>query len=560
MDFLNRAFAQLTDLFKSMTPGARITAGLLLVVVVVSVGFLFNEQVAGPDAYLMGGEPFSSNQLRDMQLAFSKAGLEGYQIEGARVRVPRGQQSKYMAALAEGNALPPDFGDYLHKAANTNSLLTNRTQQEASLKIAKQRDLQNILNHMSGIEQAAVQIDEQIGKTSFPHQKHIITAMVSVVPKGSQPLDEARVPDIRRLVAAAVAGLKPEAVTIVDLSPQGQSYPGTGGSDNKAGTMLNEYAELKRYHEREYQKSVTHILSYIRGVLVTTSVELDPEVLNEEKSTEYDAKSVVFESRESTLTKLVEGPSPGGRPGLAAQGGVNQPATVASSSAPRNNEDTSQTEQRKAVPTTQKHVVREGRTPKRVTVSVAVPNSYYEDIWRKQHPDSTAAPDAAALADLQASEKKKIEEMIVPLLPKRDATADPFPQVAVTTFYPSAVTPMPEISIQDGALAWLGENWSTLGMGGLALVSLVMLRSMVKAVPVAPPAPLPSPTESAAPPLSIVAADEFVESKDMVAAANNRLRRTVSSGPTLRDELADIVREDPESAVSILRSWIGNAS
>ena len=49
MDFLNKAFAQLNDLFRSMTPGGRITTGLLLVVAVVSVGYLFQSQVSGGD-------------------------------------------------------------------------------------------------------------------------------------------------------------------------------------------------------------------------------------------------------------------------------------------------------------------------------------------------------------------------------------------------------------------------------------------------------------------------------------------------------------------------------
>ena len=49
MDFLNKAFAQVADLFRSMTPGARLTAGLLLVVVVVSVGYLFTHEMSGPE-------------------------------------------------------------------------------------------------------------------------------------------------------------------------------------------------------------------------------------------------------------------------------------------------------------------------------------------------------------------------------------------------------------------------------------------------------------------------------------------------------------------------------
>ena len=47
MDFLNKAFAQFNDLFRSMSPGSRITAGLLLVVAVVSVGYLFQSEVGG---------------------------------------------------------------------------------------------------------------------------------------------------------------------------------------------------------------------------------------------------------------------------------------------------------------------------------------------------------------------------------------------------------------------------------------------------------------------------------------------------------------------------------
>ncbi len=41
MDFINKAFAQLADLSRSMTPGARITSVLLLVLVVVSLAYLF---------------------------------------------------------------------------------------------------------------------------------------------------------------------------------------------------------------------------------------------------------------------------------------------------------------------------------------------------------------------------------------------------------------------------------------------------------------------------------------------------------------------------------------
>ena len=116
MDFLNKAFAQFNDLFRSMTPGGRITAGLLLVVAVVSVGYLFQHQVSGGDDYLFGGESIPTPTLQKMEEAFGKAGLNGFTIEGGRVKVPHAQRAAYLAALADAKALPPNFGDKLEEA------------------------------------------------------------------------------------------------------------------------------------------------------------------------------------------------------------------------------------------------------------------------------------------------------------------------------------------------------------------------------------------------------------------------------------------------------------
>src|SRR5205085_6038322 len=166
MDFLNKAFAQLSDLFKSMTPGARITAGLLLAVIVVSLGFLFQRQSSGPDAYLMGGEAFPATQLPAMEAAFAKANLSGAVIDGNRVRVPRGQQAAYMGAMADAGALPPNFGTYLEKALASDSPFAMRGSREEKLKLAKQQELQNIMSKMDGIESAAVMYDTK-EKRSF---------------------------------------------------------------------------------------------------------------------------------------------------------------------------------------------------------------------------------------------------------------------------------------------------------------------------------------------------------------------------------------------------------
>ena len=54
MDLLNRAYSQLYERFRSMTPGWRLTVGLLAAVVLASLGYLLTHQVAA-DVELMPG-------------------------------------------------------------------------------------------------------------------------------------------------------------------------------------------------------------------------------------------------------------------------------------------------------------------------------------------------------------------------------------------------------------------------------------------------------------------------------------------------------------------------
>ncbi|HEX3727603.1 MAG TPA: hypothetical protein VHV08_15220 [Pirellulales bacterium] len=512
MDPINKAYGQLAAQVKSLTPGARLTAALALVAVLAGTFWLVNQQVSGATGYLMGGEMFSPGQLRDMQAAFGQAGLEAH-VEGARVRIPQGQESKYMAALAESHALPVNFGDYLNKALGGGSLLPlSRSQQEAALKIAKQQELQLILGHMSGIDKAAVQID-QARSGDFPRDTNIITAAVMVQPKGTQPLDDATARTIRQMVASSVAGLKPEAVTVVDLGSH-RSLAGTMGTEANSGGTIDDFADYKRRQEVEWQQKISHVLEYIPGVLVSATVELNGEVSHEETSFDYD-RTVPSDQR-------------------PARSGAG--------------------------PLTQKHVVRQGLAVKRVNVSVAVPQSYYEHIWRQgpiavRSAHQAQPAELSEMADLVAREKQKIEALVANLLPRGDSpTAASL--VAVSTFYPMGRERAAEPAFEARALAWLDRHTTTVFCAVGVLAAVLVLRSLVKSLPVtvvarAAEAEVEAPTVFAVLP---------AEPEERVETASTRYDRAAAVGPSLHDELAGLVRDDPDAAASILRTWIGNAS
>ena len=227
MDFLNKSLAQVSELFRSMTPGARLTAGLLLAVVVVSMGYLFRQGVSGPDAYLFGGEPLSDGQLTRVEAAIAQAGLSDYHREGNRIRVPTGQQAKYLAAVADGGALPSNFNAILEDALGKDSPWASREQTRTRLKIAKEQTLSEIVRAMYWVESASVLYDE--------HESHGLrevrgakqmSASVSVKPVVGETLTPSRAKNIQKLVAHAV-NMQANDVAVINLG-EGGGY----GSDN----------------------------------------------------------------------------------------------------------------------------------------------------------------------------------------------------------------------------------------------------------------------------------------------------------------------------------------
>ncbi len=556
MNFINKALAQISELFRSMTPGARITAGMLLVVIVVSVTYLFNHQFSGSDAYLFGGEPIAPSELPAMQAAFNAKGLTDYEIQGTMIRVPRAKQAAYMGALADAGTLPHNFGDTIKKMIDNSSPFVPRRKQEEMMKYALQDELSKIISKMSGIETAMVLYDEQ-AQTGL-NAKKLVTASVSVKPLGNQPLTATQVQMIRNLVAGAKVGLAAESISVVDLN--GRSYPG-GPPGSTTDASLDPYMTRKLNYEREFTENIQKAISFVSGAVVSVNVDLHPEIEDVTSSSKVDPKAVPIEVTENNKTSSSTASQPGGTPGIRSQGGVNQPAVVGSGiNGSRTEDEQTMNHTRSMASQVNQQVRMAGLTPKRVSVSVAVPSNYYEEVWQAQNPapagQAAKKPEPAALTQIESDVRTKITNHVLAVLPLEDVTKDGPPQVVVTPFQSLTSPEIPKPSTTDHALVWFTQNAGTLGMGVLGIVSLLMVRSIVRSVPVSVTASNSEPTTT-----NEATLEEERDNDDEEAVATApRLRRRSKSGPSLRDELVDIVREDPDAAANILRNWIGTAN
>jgi flagellar M-ring protein FliF len=187
---------------------------------------------------------------------------------------------------------------------------------------------------------------------------------------------------------------------------------------------------------------------------------------------------------------------------------------------------------------------------------VLVPKSYLAKLWHQENPgDPSAEPKEPGDAELQPIElkvKDKITKAVVRTLPPQDPTAPAASLVEVSSYEDLPPATLEPPTATASALAWVTDNWHRLALFGVGIVSLLMIRSMVRAT--APAAP------TSAPALSVVAPPE--ETREPAAAAEPPAlnRRARATGSSLREELTTMVREDPDAAANVLRTWIGDAA
>jgi flagellar M-ring protein FliF len=555
MAFLNQSLAQMRDLFASMTPAARITAALLLGVIVVSLGYLFQGYAGASEEYLFNGEILPSREADYIEAAIAKKKLTVLPRQAGRIVVPRGQRAEYLAAVAEDGALPKDFDRLLDESLNAGMWESNETRR-ARLKATKEKQLSMMLSQMNGIDEAKVLYDES---KPVGFQKPKVTATVSVMPQTNATLEPHQVKMIRKAVAGAISGLDPEDVAILDQSTGSE----LGGMAVSPAMFDDPYYQTRVNYERKLQGDIEHLLNdFIKPApRVKVSAELDPMMTADVRSVRPDGEvATISESTESESTTSTQ-TEDRGQVGITAQG----PNRTGAEQAVAKNEQTTQSENsdiQNFVPHSQETRREMGLTPKVVRASVAIPTEYLVRVWRERTPDAAAdaKPDPTTLEQIEEQTKTNIKLIVSQLLPKGVAeNAQSY--VEVTFFQSLTPPPVPAPSMASEGLLWAGNNSGSLIMAGLAVVSLLMLRSIVKAIPAsdgslafkAPALAMETVGVSSA------AAPVAGQADATVKREGARPRLRLKKGPTLKDDLAELVKEDPEGAAAILRTWIGNA-
>lgn len=547
MGFLNQTFAQIRDLFGSMTPASRITATLLVGVIVISLAFLFQGYSGGAEEPLFGGELLQPREADRVETALGQAGLEVLPRQSGRIMAPRGKKSVYLAAIGNAGALPANFHMLLGDSLET-GIFESGKMRDQRWKAARERQLSMMISEWEGIDDAKVLYDIREPRA---FGKEEITATVSLMPAIGHTLDPVRMKLIREAVAKSIAGLRAESVMVVDRTSG--SEHGGGGSEVVAASFDDPYFQTRTLVEQQTRTRIEQLLSYIKpGVRVQVIAELDETLSSESRSVRPDGEMAPIRQRKDTQESGNRKTEDKGQVGLVANGpGRTQVDQVVAKD--ENTMTSEETEIENFIPHVEEVRRQSGLTPKRVRAAIAVPSEYLIRVWRERTPDAKPEdrPDMAILQNIEDEVKTKIKTMVGQLFPKEIAE-DQLAKVEVTVFQsltPEAVAPPSAAS--EGVL-WVSQNSSSLIIAGMAVLSLLMLRSMIKSIPTTDksvdfslPDILPKETQSA----------KAKKGDEEAGRPKLRLKR----GPSLKEDLSELVKEDPDGAAAILRTWIGNA-
>ncbi|MFO0922787.1 MAG: hypothetical protein U0905_09905 [Pirellulales bacterium] len=576
MNYLNSLFNQGRELFFSLTPQARLMAGLMVAVVVVSSGFLFRGSQTTAKVRIFDGHVFSDEELHSAQIALSEAKLSDWEVQGNQILVPKATRDVYIKAIGEAKAFPLSPGSSTDQALNAGTMFDGNLKNQARLMHARQKDVGRTLQNMQGIEKAWVNYDER--REGFAREMKQ-SAVIFAKARGNVALSETIKRSMINAVKRSFAGLEPDEISLIDLGV-GTSMD---GEDDPLQQEGSKYLTAKQSYEQDLRKKAMNLLSSYSmedgDVKVEVYADLEPTLREARETIKHD-KPTAIQTQSSTKSVESSKAGSGGRPGAEPNVGLNQRASLASGESSSKTKEV--TEGQKSVTGTERTLVETpGLILKNATLAVSIPKSYlqkhYVRRWKDLNPE--AKPEdkppqitEAALTDLQNEVSRSIEGQLAALLPPApplDKGANKYERVVVDFYVDSPLPELPKASLAETGLVWLSNSWQTLALVGVAIFAILVLRSAVSAQPRTRDEEFArgfgvqiDETMVGNDLTAMMEEEEGVESESSEESGNadSPARRFTMTGEKVREELAQIVRDNPSAAVNIIRNWIGDAA
>ena len=242
---------------------------------------------------------------------------------------------------------------------------------------ALEGELSRTISSLSQVESARVHL-VMPKQEIFSRDKQEPTASVMLKLRGISELSKEQVGGIAHLVAAAVPGLRPSRVTLLDNS--GHLLAGGGGEDSDAANVAASSEEYRIAYQSRLKNTLEALLEKSLGsgkvkVTVNADIDFDRIVTNSET---YDPNGQVARSVQTGEEKEQSADKEGKENTTAANNLPNAQANQSAGGSSRIVDKTDETTNYEISKTVQNHVKETGKV-NRLSVAVMIDGNYTED-------------------------------------------------------------------------------------------------------------------------------------------------------------------------------------
>lgn len=562
MDQLRRASANIQQQVGKMTASQKLLLASLVVIAVMTL-FLVSQYAAKPvmvDLMAAGGQV---DTVRSLQ----SGGFDAQVVDG-RVVLPEGQQRYALAYLSESGQLPGDTTLLFSNLIGSQDWKASSSQHRQQYHIALQNELSRTLGNFSSIHKASVILDIPLS-SGLGRASRTGTASVTLFGNSGGPLSQDMVDAAARLVSGAVSGLSPVNVQVIDGST-GRARTASGDESQSS----SRYLEYSNQVEKHISQKIEGLLGYIPGVVVSVTARVDiTKVESSENvylpSGEGSVSMVINDNKVTNSTKQA---SQSAEPGVRS----NQSASINSAGGEGTSveSETGDTSFQVQIGQRTKRVSDPRGMPTHLSASIIVPQEYIESIIQRSRPVVEGEEPAPVTADearnFFTTVRADFENQVQPHLVSVGEDGETTSGNLIVSMAPigASISGMPgvqnvgfmsSLSGGEGMLGTSGKLIETVLVGVLAVVSLGMMLMMVKRS--SKKIELPSAQELVGVPPHLDSVGDLVgeASEGDHVMTGIEIDDQLLEVQHLREQVAELINQDPKSAAGLVERWAESA-
>ena len=467
MDTLRDIIAKINTQLADLTASQRLVIGLCAVVVGGSFLWLARWS-AEPEYVLLLEEPMTTEQLATARNTLPAGRTR---IVGNHIYVLPADQHELFWQLQGAGALPEDTSITFAKLIEEDSPFRPESENHFRRRVALQNELAKVIASSKMIHQAEVFITDASDRR-INSRNTTPSASIQVTMSAGRQLDQEMVKACASIVAGAVPGLVPHRVSVIDGATL-RTYTPPNPEDSFAQGLLKE----TKKNEEHLQNKIEEQLSYITGVRVAVTVQLEPAKRRTRELT-YEPPAVAEEQANTTET---QSGSPSGESGVGPNVGQSLAGGASPETSTSEETKTRFQDQRLKSETTTVHLP---LTPQRVTASVGIPWSYVASVVKRigATQDEPTADEIDAQFKVESARVRAIAKNIIMARGEEDVTVELYPDLgSLVTFLPdgSAVATLGDAGGGE-VMNMLRDYGSEGGLALLAIVGLALLSRMAR--------------------------------------------------------------------------------